>query len=76
MVRDWHHLVDNRGNFHDLEQDPLQQSEVSPLDKQAPARRQRLQMILDRFPDDAKAPFPGFAAKEKYDNVRIWRAVE
>lgn len=50
MVRDWHHLVDTEGNFHDVEHDPHQEKKVSPLDKQAPARRQRLQMILDRFP--------------------------
>jgi arylsulfatase A-like enzyme len=63
MVRDWHHIVDNQGSFHDLEKDPLQQSDVSPLDKQAPHRRQRLQMILDRFPEDGPAPFDEFAAR-------------
>ncbi len=51
MVRDWHHLVDTEGNFHDVENDPLQEKKVSPLDKQAPGRRKRLQMILDRFSD-------------------------
>lgn len=50
MARDWHHIVDTSGRFHDLEKDPLQQQKVSVLDKQAPHRRQRLQMILDRFP--------------------------
>lgn len=61
MVRDWHHLLDNRGNFHDLDKDPRQEQEVSVLDKQAPHRRQRLQMILDRFPNEnADAPFPEF----------------
>jgi arylsulfatase A len=52
MIRDWHHILDNQGNFHDLDKDPLQKSEVSVQDKQAPHRRQRLQMILDRFPLD------------------------
>ena len=61
MVRDWHHILDNAGSFHDLNKDPLQEHKVSPLDKIAPGRRQRLQMILDRFPEDADAPFPGFA---------------
>ena len=61
MVRDWHHIVDNQGSFHDLEKDPLQLTDVSPLDKQAPHRRQRLQMILDRFPKDSHAPFVEFA---------------
>jgi arylsulfatase A-like enzyme len=56
MIRDWHHLVDNQGHFHDLEKDPHQKVEVSLLDKQAPHRRQRLQMILDRFPVPAKSP--------------------
>lgn len=56
MIRDWQHLIDNHGNFHDLQKDPLQQHEVSPLDKIAPGRRQRLQMILDRFPDNAIRP--------------------
>ncbi len=63
MVRDWHHIVDSRGNFYDLEKDPRQEHEVSPLDKIAPGRRQRLQMILDRFPDDAVAPFAEFAKR-------------
>ena len=49
MARDWHHVLDNRGNFHDLDKDPLQEHEVSVLDKQAPHRRERLQMILDRL---------------------------
>lgn len=57
MIRDWQHLVDNKGNFHDLTEDPLQQSRVSPLDKIAPGRRERLEMILARFPSDAPAPF-------------------
>ena len=56
MIRDWHHLVDNQGHFHDLEKDPHQRVEVSPLDKQAPHRRQRLQMILDRLSVPAKSP--------------------
>jgi len=58
MVRDWHYVLDSQGNFHDLLKDPLQQSTVSPLDKIAPGRRARLQMILDRFPGDEKAPVP------------------
>ena len=57
MIRDWQHLIDTRGNFHDLQKDPLQEQEISPLDKIAPGRRQRLQMILDRFPKDAASPF-------------------
>ena len=57
MIRDWQHFLDSRGNFHDLNKDPLQQSEVSPLDKIAPGRRQRLEMILNRFPENAPAPF-------------------
>jgi arylsulfatase A-like enzyme len=50
MARDWHHFVDTNGQFHDLEKDPQQKQVVSVLDKQAPHRRKRLQMILDRFP--------------------------
>jgi len=65
MIRDWHHIVDSKGNFHDLTKDPLQQSEVSPLDKIAPGRRQRLEMILKRFPKDAPAPFPEFLKKHQ-----------
>ena len=60
MVRDWHHIVDSEGNFHDLGKDPRQEHEVNPLDKIAPGRRQRLQMILDRFPHDVPAPFEEF----------------
>ena len=60
MIRDWTHLLDSRGAFHNLLKDPRQEQEVSPLDKIAPGRRQRLQMILDRFPGNAPAPFPEF----------------
>ena len=60
MIRDWQHILDSQGNFHDLTKDPLQQNEVSPLDKIAPGRRQRLEMILKRFPKDAPAPFAEF----------------
>ena len=60
MIRDWQHILDSQGNFHDLTKDPLQQNEVSPLDKIAPGRRQRLEMILKRFPKDALAPFAEF----------------
>lgn len=49
MIRDWQHILDSQGNFHDLLKDPCQQEEVSPLDKTAPGRRQRLQRILDRL---------------------------
>ena len=56
MIRDWHHVLDSGGGFHDLRKDPLQQAEVSPLDKIAPGRRQRLEMILKRFPPDAVEP--------------------
>ena len=63
MIRDWTHLLDSEGAFHDLLKDPRQEQEVSPLDKIAPGRRQRLQMILDRFPKDAPAPFPEFKVR-------------
>jgi hypothetical protein len=61
MIRDWQHVVDSKGSFHDLQKDPLQQHTVSPLDTIAPGRRQRLQMILKRFPPNAPAPFPELA---------------
>ena len=60
MIRDWQHVVDNQGNFHDLTKDRLQQKKVSPLDKIAPGRRQRLEAILNRFPSDGPAPFPEY----------------
>ena len=60
MIRDWTHILDSKGAFHNLLKDPRQEEEVSPLDKIAPGRRQRLQMILDRFPGNAPAPFPEF----------------
>ena len=63
MVRDWEHIVDNRGHFHDLNKDPRQEHEVSPLDKIAPGRRERLQFILDRFPKDSNSPFPEYAKR-------------
>jgi len=58
MVRDWEHMIDTNNRFHDLLEDPEQQQEINPLDKIAPGRRQRLQMIMDRFPEDAAGPFP------------------
>ena len=61
MIRDWEHLIDTNRNFHDLLEDPLQQDEVNPLDKIAPGRRQRLQIILDRFPNNAASPFPAYS---------------
>jgi hypothetical protein len=65
MIRDWEHILDSSGNFHDLTKDPLQQNEVSPLDKIAPGRRQRLQMILDRFPKNAAPPFTEFEERHQ-----------
>ncbi len=70
MIRDWHHILDSHGNFHDLNKDPRQEREVSPLDKIAPGRRQRLQMILDRFPKDAKSPFPEDGVRHGGTTVR------
>ena len=49
VLRDWQHVIDTQGSFHDLTKDPLQQNKVSPFDKIAPGRRQRLQRILDRL---------------------------
>jgi arylsulfatase A-like enzyme len=63
MIRDWYHIVDNKGAFHNLLKDPRQEQKVNPLDKIAPGRRQRLQMILDRFSKNAPPPFPEFKAK-------------
>ncbi|MEC7776481.1 MAG: sulfatase-like hydrolase/transferase, partial [Planctomycetota bacterium] len=63
MIRDWTHIVDSKGAFHNLLKDPRQERKVNPLDKIAPGRRQRLQMILDRFPQDAEGPFPEFKAR-------------
>ena len=65
MIRDWQHILDSRGNFHDLAKDPLQQTKVSPLDKIAPGRRQRLEMILKRFPENAAAPFPEYRVRHR-----------
>jgi hypothetical protein len=63
MIRDWQHILDSKINFHDLAKDPLQRNEVSPLDKNAPGRWQRLEAILDRFPKDTPAPFPEYDAR-------------
>ncbi len=65
VIRDWHHLVDSKGAFHDMKKDPLQLEKVNPLDKIAPGRRQRLEMILKRFPTNAPAPFPEFENKHR-----------
>ena len=51
ILRDWQHVISNDDRFHDLQKDPWQLEKVSPLDKIAPGRRQRLEMILDRFSD-------------------------
>jgi len=55
MAHDWHHILDTNGRFHDLDKDPLQERKVSVQDKQAPHRKQRLQMILDRLSKPASA---------------------
>ena len=68
VIRDWHHLVDSKGAFHDMKKDPLQLEKVNPLDKIAPGRRQRLEMILKRFPTNAPAPFPEFENKHRASN--------
>ena len=60
MIRDWNHIVDNKGSFHNLAKDPRQERPVSKLDKIAPGRRQRLQMILERFPENATSPVGEF----------------
>ena len=65
MIRDWQHIVDNQGGFHDLLKDPLQKHEVSPLDKIAPGRKQRLEMILKRFPTNGPAPFPEYQKRNR-----------
>lgn len=67
MIRDWQHILDSNGNFHDLTKDPLQQNEVSPLDKIAPGRKQRLEMIFKRFPEDAPEPYSELEVKHQND---------
>ena len=49
MMRDWQHFLDSDNNFHDLIKDPFQKEPVSPLDKQAPGRKQRLALLLERL---------------------------
>lgn len=49
MIRDWQHFLDSDNNFHDLIKDPFQKEPVSPLDKQAPGRKQRLEQLLKRL---------------------------
>lgn len=49
MIRDWQHFLDSDNNFHDLIKDPFQREPVSPLDKQAPGRKQRLELLLERL---------------------------
>ncbi len=58
MIRDWYHIIDNKGAFRNLLKAPRQEEKVNPQDEIAPGRRQRLQMILDRFPKNAPAPAP------------------
>ena len=49
MIRDWQHFLDSDNNIHDLIKDPFQKEPVSPLDKQAPGRKQRLELLLKRL---------------------------
>ncbi|GEM_PF-1614305 len=56
MIRDWQHFLDSDGNFHDLIKDPFQRESVSPLDKQAPGRKQRLELILQRLESKLTIP--------------------
>ncbi len=56
MIRDWQHFLDSDNNFHDLIKDPFQKEPVSPLDKQAPGRKQRLELILQRLESKLTIP--------------------
>ncbi len=64
MVRDWQYTLDNREGCYKIEEDPLQTKNwFTSKERVVPGRRARLQMILDRFPDNAPAPFPKYAEK-------------
>jgi arylsulfatase A-like enzyme len=61
MVRDQRYLLDNRGGFYDLVNDPLQKENLrSSTDPTLVAARERLSKVLGRFPADAGAPFEGY----------------
>ena len=61
MVRDWQFSLDNRGGCYRLSDDPLQNKNLSTSQERViPGRRARLKMILERFPENAAAPFDGF----------------
>ncbi|HIG28960.1 MAG TPA: N-acetylgalactosamine 6-sulfate sulfatase [Planctomycetes bacterium] len=58
MVRDWQFSLDNQGGCYRLSDDPLQKNNLfTSQERIIPGRRDRLKMILDRFPVDAKRPF-------------------
>ena len=64
MVRDWQFLLDNQQGCYHVEDDPLQTKNLfTSKERIVPGRRARLQKILDRFPPNARAPFPEFRAK-------------
>ena len=61
MVRDWKYLLDNKGGFYDVQSDPRQEKNLFESgEKIIPGRRERMKLILGRFPADGGAPFAGY----------------
>ena len=49
LIRDWHHLIDNKEGFWAIAIDPDQEHEVRANDKIAPHREKRLKMLLEKL---------------------------
>lgn len=64
MVRDHRYLLDARGRFFDLRNDPLQKKDLASSDEVAiRSARDRLASVLRSFPADAGPPFTGYREK-------------
>jgi arylsulfatase A-like enzyme len=61
MVRDRRYLLDDRGGFYDVKDDPLQQTDLARSTDPAQAEaRARLSAVLGGIPADGPRPFPEY----------------
>ena len=64
MVRDKRYLLNSKGGFYDLSEDPLQQRDLSQSSRpEHVAARQRLARALENLPPDGEPPFEGYRQK-------------
>ena len=77
MIRDWYHIIDNKGAFHNLLKDPRQEREVNPQDKIAPGRPSAVTDDSGSFPEKCTSPFPGVQGQASWaqlNQVVTWES--